>query len=418
MSGWSRPEENTLGVILGRRDRRGVPPRSAAAKAVVQANARGASLGTGYLGIGAGVLCSIQAVYGLALFATHLDDYPAIVPVVAAWLLFIGAFATVSLSIASRGERLPTWMFLCYLAAIAGVIALDFVAIWPLDDIGRFATASVTAGFGLVAVVTLRPTWQLLVADALVLTAFVAAVRLTTPLSADTAPAQLTTIALAVLPPLVAVVIVRRFRRMVQLELDRVLVQSTVSAPRLAVGMLASEELARLDLAAEELLDSVASGRSTLPLGPKTASTAASLATELRLHLIEGRRETWLYHAITESEQLGKSVTLKDPGSLAGLLDPQQRDGLFAAVWLLVADTTKSTATAQVVLGPVMPTPNQAARRTIAVPIVVTTTSVSRNRVDPSTWSAFGKVGRFVDSTENSSLRVDIQCIVPNPAQQ
>lgn len=418
MSGWSRPEENTLGVILGRRDRRGVPPQSAAAKAVVQANARGASLGTGYLGIGAGVLCSIQAVYGLAAFATRLEDYPVIIPAVAAWLLFIGAFATVSLSIASRGERLPTWMFLSYLAALAGVIASDFVAIWSLDDIGRFATASVTAGFGLVAVVTLRPGWQVLVADALVLVAFVTAILLTTPLTADTAPAQLTTTATAVLPPLFAVFIVRRFRRMVQLELDRVLVQSTVSAPRLAVGMLASEELARLDLAAEELLDSVASGRSTLPLGPKTASIAASLATELRLHLIEGRRETWLYHAITESEQLGKSVTLKDPGSLAGLLDPQQRDGLFAAVWLLVADTIKSTATAQVVLGPVMPTPNQAARRTIAVPIVVTTTSVSRNRVDPSTWSAFGKVGRFVDSTENSSLRVDIQCIVPNPAQQ
>ncbi len=417
MSGLSRPEENTLGITLGRRNR-GMPPRSAAARAVVQANASGASLGTGYLGIGAGVLCSIQAVYGLAVFATHLEDYPTVVPIVGAWLLFIAAFATMSLSIASRGERLPTWMFLAYLAALGGVIALDLVAIWPLGDIGQFATASVTAGFGLAAVVTLRPAWQIVIADALVLAAFVVAILLTTELTSDTLPAQLTVTALAVLPPLYAVFIVRRFRRMVQLELDRVLVQSTVSAPRLAVGMLASEELARLDLAAEELLDSVASGRSALPLGPKTASTAASLATELRLHLIEGRRETWLYHAITESEQLGKSVTLSDPGSLAGLLDPQQRDGLFAAVWLLVADTAKSTTTAQVVLGPVMPTPNQAARRTIAVPIVVTTTAVSRNRVDPSTWSAFGKVGRFVDSTENSSLRVDIQCIVPNPAQQ
>ena len=61
---------------------------------------------------------------------------------------------------------------------------------------------------------------------------------------------------------------------MVQLELDRVLVQSTISAPRFAVGMLASEELARLDLAAEDLLDSVATGRTQLPLKPKTASIA------------------------------------------------------------------------------------------------------------------------------------------------
>lgn len=418
MSGWSRPEENTLGVILGRRNRSGVPSQSTAGRAVVQANARGASLGTGYLGIGAGVLCAIQAVYGIAVFATHLEDYPNVIPIVCAWLLFIGAFATVSLTIASRGERLPPWMFLSYLAALAGVVALDFIAIWPLGDVGGFATASVTVGFGLVTTVTLRPPMEVLASALVLLAAFVTAVLMTTELTPETIPTQLTTIALAVFPPLFAIYVVYRFRRMVQLELDRVLVQSTVSAPRFAVGMLASEELARLDLAAEELLESVASGRSTLPLGPKTASTAASLATELRLHLIEGRRETWLYHAITESEHLGKAVTLKDPGSLAGLLDPQQRDGLLAAIWLIVADTTKTTATAQVVLGPVMPTPNSRAERTIAVPVVVTTTSVSRNRVDPSTWAAFAKVGRFVDSTEKSSLRVDMQCIVPNPAQQ
>ncbi len=130
---------------------------------------------------------------------------------------------------------------------------------------------------------------------------------------------------------MIGVFVVRGFRRMVQQELDRVLVQSTVSAPRFAVGMLASEELARLDLAAEDLLESVATGRTKLKLDPKTASVAASLATELRLHLIEGRRETWLYHAVSESEMLGKAVTLSDKGSLAGLLDPDQRDGLLSA---------------------------------------------------------------------------------------
>jgi hypothetical protein len=229
---------------------------------------------------------------------------------------------------------------------------------------------------------------------------------------------QLVTISMAVFPPLFGVFVVVRFRRIVQLELDRVLVQSTVSAPRFAVGMLASEELARLDLAAEELLDSVASGRTALPLRPKMASTAASLATELRLHLIEGRRETWLYHAITESEQLGKSATLKDSGSLAGLLDPQQRDGLLAAVWLLVADKKKTGPTAQLVLGPVLPPEDAVARRTITIPIVITTTGVPRGRVDRSIWAALAKVGDFTYSSENSSLRVDLRCIVPNPADQ
>jgi Rieske Fe-S protein len=50
--------------------------------------------------------------------------------------------------------------------------------------------------------------------------------------------------------------------------------------------MLASEELARLDLAAEQLLDAIATKKTALPLTPKSASVAASLATELRLHLM------------------------------------------------------------------------------------------------------------------------------------
>jgi hypothetical protein len=138
---------------------------------------------------------------------------------------------------------------------------------------------------------------------------------------------------------------------MVQVELDRVLVQSNVSQPRFAVGMLASDELARLDLAAEKLLDGVAGGEVPLPLAPKVASQAASLATELRLHLIEGRRETWLHHAVTESEYLGRSVTLADPSSLAGLLAPPQRDGLLQAVWLLLGDSKSRSPGTAITLG-------------------------------------------------------------------
>jgi hypothetical protein len=218
----------------------------------------------------------------------------------------------------------------------------------------------------------------------------------------------------------IGVVIVEAFRRMVQVELDRALVQSTVSAPRFAVGMLASEELARLDLAAEELFDSISVGKTPLPLAPKMASVAASLATELRLHLIEGRRETWLYHAVSESELLGKSVTLIDKGSLAGLLDPAQRDGLLSTAWLLVTDTSKASPTTTVTLqiGPVEPGAASLPGHKIAIPIVITTTGVARNRVDPSIWDAVGRVGRYSDSSQDSSLRVDIECLVDNPADQ
>jgi hypothetical protein len=416
MSDYARPEENTLGVILGKRNRSGVPTTSTAGIAMRRASAPGGSLGTGYLGVGASVIACIQGIYGLAAFVSHAGVYPNILPIAAAWLLYALALVGVAVSLATRGERIPNWLFATFLVALAGVVALDLVAIWPLHDIGSYATASVSAGFGLLTALTLRREREILGAAILLGVALSVAIVMTTPLTAETIPAQLLLVATSVTPALFGIYIVQRFRRIVQIELDRVLVQSTVSAPRFAVGMLASEELARLDLAAEELLDSVAMGRIRLPLTPRTASVAASLATELRLHLIEGRRETWLYHAITESEQLGKSVTLVDRGSLAGLLGPQQRDGLLAAVWLLVSDR-KANPTASLTLGPVTAIPEPGSR-TITVPLVITTTSISRNRVDPATWDAIGKVGRFVDSTLNSSLRVEIECVVNNPADQ
>ncbi|CAN5461529.1 hypothetical protein BH10ACT4_BH10ACT4_05510 [soil metagenome] len=417
MTDYARPEENTLGVILGKRNRAGVPAGSTAGRAMRQASARGASLGTGYLGIGASVLAALQGVYGVGMFVSHAGDYPNIIPAAVAWAVYALALVGVAITIATRGEQMPDWLFGTFLFALAGVVAFDLIAIWSLHDVGRYATAAASAGFGLLAALTLRRSRELLAAAATLGVALLVSVILTTRLTPANIPAQVLLLAVAVMPVVFGIYIVRRFRRIVQLELDRVLVQSTVSAPRFAVGMLASEELARLDLAAEELLESVATGRTKLPLSPKTASTAASLATELRLHLIEGRRETWLYHAITESEQLGKSVTLADRGSLAGLLAPQQRDGLLAAVWLLVSDQSKATPTAQLTIGPVTAIPEPGSK-TITVPLVITTTAVPRSRVDPATWDAIGKVGRFLDSSQNSSLRVEIECVVTNPADQ
>lgn len=424
MSGYARPEENTLGVVIGKRGRPKPSAGSPAARALRQASAGGASLGTGYLGIGAGIVAGVAAVFGLAMFISNLTLYPNPLPGAFAWLVYCLALAAVGVTITILGERMPIWLFAIFLACLAIVIALDFLAIWPLGNVGASATASVAASYGLLIAVTLRRTAEILVAVGLIAVAFVVAIVVTTPLTAASLPAQIVVLAAVILPPIFATWLVVQFRRIVQLELDRVLVQSTVSAPRFAVGMLASEELARLDLAAEELFDSVSSGRTKLPLDPKTASIAASLATELRLHLIEGRRETWLYHAITESEQLGKSVTLSDAGSLAGLLDPQQRDGLLSAVWLLVSDKSKDRPTVQLTLGPVAAldvdsqTDSLAQTNSVSVPIVIATTGVSRSRVDPATWGSIARVGTFTNSTENSVLRVEIDCVVANPADQ
>jgi hypothetical protein len=417
MSSFLRPEENTLGVIFGRRGKGGPP---GVAKAIRQASARGATLGTSYLGIGAGVLAGIQALYGLSVFISKWAAYPDPLTAASAWALYLAAFVTVLISMSVLGDRLPHWLFAVYLAALGGTVALDFIAIWPLHNIGSFATASLSTSFGLMIVVTVRAGREVLAAAAALGIAFAVAIVMDSHLTAATFPTQLNTLALVVMPTVLGVFVVRGFRRMVQQELDRVLVQSTVSAPRFAVGMLASEELARLDLAAEDLLESVATKRTTLPLDPKTASVAASLATELRLHLIEGRRETWLYHAVSESEMLGKAVTLTDKGSLAGLLDSNQRDGLLSAVWLLMSDTPKRSVsrTLQLSLGPATTPVEAGENNQIRVPIVITTTDVPRNRVDPAIWASISRVGRYSDTTEKSSLRVDIECVVDNPADQ
>jgi len=224
------------------------------------------------------------------------------------------------------------------------------------------------------------------------------------------------TISLCVFPPLLGVSIVRGFRRMVQRELDLVLVQSTISQPSSAVGMLASEELARIDLDAETLLDDVATGRTALPLSPAKSAAAATLATQLRLHLIEGRRETWLHHALTESEFLGPAVNLDDPAGLAGELSPTQRDALLLAIWLLISDTDGAEPTVSLVFGPLGRTGGHSIGEMLRFPIKMIIEGVPRRRVDPETWQAIRVVGPHIDSVRSGQLHVDIECSIDNPA--
>lgn len=381
-----------------------------------QSRKRG-SLGMAHLSVGAGVLCAVEALYGLVVFGMHWNSYPDPLPIIAGWLIFLAALAGAVITLTTLGARVPRWVFGVFTLLLGTAVALDFVGIWPLQNVGQYATVSISAGFGLLVMITLTSRVQAIIATTLLAAAFITAIVLSTPLNAMTIPTQLSSLALAVMPVVLGVVVITGFRRMVQVELDRVLVQSTLSAPRFAVGMMASEELERLDLAAEDLLDDVAIGRAELPLSADTASLAASLATELRLHLLEGRRETWLYHAISESEALGKSVTLVDPNSLAGLLDPTQREGLLSTVWLLVHDSpgSKEFRTVHLTVGPEINTPEHASGNRITVPIVITTTGVPRNRVDLPTWESVRKIGRYSDSTQDSSLRLDIVCMVDNP---
>jgi hypothetical protein len=424
MSGtFSAPEENTLGVVItGGRQKIKQPRRSGR----VANSAHRASLGVAFLGLGAAIVVGLRAIYGFSWFVALWggEVYPKPIAALASWIVLVAVLIGAIIAARIINDRLPDWVFALFLTGLAVSVALDIIAVWELHSIGRYATAALAAGMTLLVVVTVRGPIEILVAAGVLAAGLAIAMFLNVPadlaIDGDWIAPQVTAIAFAVLPAAIGVVIVEAFRRMVQVELDRVLTQSTVSAPRFAVGMLASEELARLDLAAEELLDSIATGKTPLPLAPKMASVAASLATELRLHLIEGRRETWLYHAVSESELLGKSVTLVDKSSLAGLLDPSQRDGLLSTAWLLVSDTTKANpaTTVNVQIGPVEAGEGSTPDHKLPIPITITTTGVPRNRVDPSIWDAVGRVGRYSDSTQDSSLRVDIECLVDNPADQ
>lgn len=420
---FSAPEENTLGVVItGGRQKAKQPRRSG----WVANSAHRAGLGVAFLGLGAAIVAGLRAIYGFSWFVAlwGSNSYPRPIAALAAWVVLVAVLIGAIIAARIINDRLPDWVFALFVTGLAVSVALDIIAVWDLHNPGRYATAALAAGMTLLVVVTVRGPVEILVAAGVLAGGLAFAMFFNAPigglLDGDWVSPQLTAIAFAALPAVIGVVIVEAFRRMVQVELDRVLTQSTVSAPRFAVGMLASEELARLDLAAEELLDSIATKKTPLPLVPKMASVAASLATELRLHLIEGRRETWLYHAVSESELLGKSVTLIDKSSLAGLLDQVQREGLLSTAWLLVSDTTKANPAASVTvqIGPVAPSDEPVPDHKLAIPITITTSGVPRNRVDPTIWDAVGRVGRYSDSSQDSSLRVDIECLVDNPADQ
>lgn len=374
------------------------------------------ALGGRHLGIGIMLSGAATVLFLLWRFAIQWTEYSYPLYTLSAWLI-LGAFIIVALVTVRQGApSVPRWLFPATLAVSTVVVTLDFAGCWMNTDRGVFPTAATAIGALLAAFIIVRDTRDILIA-----TGVLAAVMVAIGLAKErdnllTFAPELLITGLAVVPPLLGVFIVRSFRRMVQLELDLVLVQSTVSQPRFAVGMLASEELARLDLDAEQLLDDVAEGRIELPLGADLSNRASSLATQLRLHLIEGRKETWLHHAVTESEFLGPAVRLSDPSGLAGLLSPAQRDALLLTIWLLVGDASRTAATVSLTLGPISPTHGTAMGRKVRFPIELTTTGVPHRRVDPETWQAIRVVGPYTDSVRDGSLRVDIECSVDNPA--
>ena len=372
-------------------------------------------LGGRHLGLGLGLSGACIVVFLLGRFGAEWSGRPTPYLSLAAWLLLLAVTVFVHVAVQRLGTTLPNWLCGTALGLVAVVVGLDLAGCWGLAAERVYPTAAAAVGGLILSVATLRSSRSMLTVTVALGTVMLAAALIEPRSDPMSLAPELLAVALAVIPPLVGVEVVRAFRRMVQRELDLVLVQSTVSQPRFSVGMLASEQLARLDLNAETLLDNVAQGRTALPLAPAASTTAASLATQLRLHLIQGRTETWLHHAVNESEFLEPAVTLVDPTGLAGLLGPTQRDALLLTIWLLVGDTVGAT-TVTLTLGPISPVFGVTTHQKVRFPIELRTTGVNRRRVDPETWQAIRAVGPHVDSNRDGTLRVDIECSVDNPA--
>src|SRR5690606_7203305 len=128
------------------------------------ASARGASLGTAFLGLGAAIVVGRRAVYGVIWFAAQWTEYPEPLAALAAWIVLAAVLIGAIVMSRVAGDRLPDWMFGLFLAGLAIAFCLDVIAIWPFGDIGGHATAATAAGMALLALVALRGSVEILAA--------------------------------------------------------------------------------------------------------------------------------------------------------------------------------------------------------------------------------------------------------------
>ncbi|MGW9632151.1 hypothetical protein ACWGST_15755 [Agromyces sp. NPDC055520] len=393
---------------IGRQFRR--PARSARAAGDVRDSHGGRRLAIG-ITIASGLIIVGHLAHALTiapLFPPGPGPWPA-------WLALVAVVGVGVVSrLISRNAPLPDVLYVVLLIALIAPVWLDLSATAGLLYVGVTPTAAAAAAAVLMPVAAIRGTRIPFLVACAIGAVIAASALVQIPTAGHYTVTGLTVAASAVLPMLVAVLAIDGFRRLVRRELDLSLVQSTVATPRTAVGMRASEELARLDFDAESLLDDVGSGRIAIPLPDEAAARAGDLAARLRVRLIEGRNDTWLRHAVTESAYLSNRVTVDDPGGLAGLLAPDQRDGLLLALWFLVGEQSKGSA--ELAAHVTCREPDDAAHpKSPDVQLSIEVSGVVQRRVDPATWDALGTVGTHDVVSGHETFRIDIDCRVdPN----
>lgn len=374
------------------------------------------TLGTGQLGIGLSVSGLVLVVYAAIRFVASLPNYPRPLLSTIAWVLLAAAIASTFLLLRRSAFHLTDRLFVALMIELTVIAALDLASVWSRDAVGVYPTAAAAVGGVLLAAVTLRPARDIAAATVVLGLMLVGSILTVTRTQSATLGAELLFAAIAIVPPLIACAIVSQYRRIVRLELDRVMVASTVTGVRDALGFFDSEELVTLDLEAEELFVGVADRSVDLPLSSELAARASRLATELRRHLMSEGKETWLEHAFQESSVLSDSATLRDPERLATYLATDQRDGLLSAVWLLLGEADAQSATAVLTLGPIDRSEPRGRPGELVIPIVLEAVGVQRSKVAPAVWEALGRVGSSTDTYQKSRIRIEIDSTVDNPA--
>ncbi|MGN6197028.1 hypothetical protein [Humibacter sp.] len=367
--------------------------------------------GVSRLRVGTMVIADVLVAASVLRFLSWGSQYAVMgLGIAAVSLLVVVAVLMWIVPVAAEAQAEQT-RFAALMAACAIVVGLDLAGTFDPGATTALPVTCIGVGGLIASAVTTRPPRDILLATGVFAIVLLVVLGLQVRDPQAVAP-RLALVAISCAPPLVGVSLVRSFRSIVQFHSEIAQTQSTTSSDY-SVGMLASEELERLDFAAERLLDDVAAGRAELPLDQATAARASALATQLRLHLVEDRRQTWLHHAVTESAVLDPVTRIDDPDGLAASLSSRQRDGLFSAIWLLVGSTTKATS-----LQIHIRRGADAGPHVHGLQIRIEATGIPRRQIDPAAWQAIRRVGRYTETGQSAMVRIEVDCLVDASADR
>lgn len=368
--------------------------------------------GVGRLRVGIMVIADLLVIASVLRFLAWIGSYPIMGLGIAAMALLVAVAALMWVLPVAKDATNERTRFAALMAACAVIVGLDLAGSWEPGFSGLLPATCIGVGGLLAGAVTARPPRDILLATGVfaVVLLVVLGLQVRDPLAI--AP-RLALVAISCTPPLVGLSLVRSFRSIVQFHSEIAQTQTTTIRDS-AVGMLASEELERLDLAAETLLEDVAAGRAELPLDQATAARASALATQLRLHLVADRRQTWLHHAVTESAVLDPVTKIDDPDGLAASFSARQRDGLFSAIWLLVGSVRKATTSLVIHIS----RGADAGPHVHSLIVRIEATGVPRRQIDPAAWQAIRRVGRYTETGQSAMVHIEVDCLVDASADR